>query len=235
VPAFSEIHARGESRRLVEAYVRSIRYLSFFTAPLFVLVFAGAAPIMRIWMGNGYRESSVIIQILCLGFLLNMVARVSAALCMAIEKPQYLMRGSLITIAVNIIASIALIRLLGFQGVAWGTVIAVNAGTVYFLNALHRSVHVSGREYLKATMPFLLVAACTMGVTALVFLALDVAFTQRNRLLEFALLMGHCVTFGCLYLVGVVQAKLFTDEDHAFFTERFPKIYRIVTVLVRRI
>ncbi|MDD5347346.1 MAG: oligosaccharide flippase family protein [Candidatus Omnitrophica bacterium] len=70
VPAFSEIHARQEHKKLVEAYLQSTKYLSCITAPLFLFVATSAGRIMDIWMGQGFGQSAIIIQILCELFLL---------------------------------------------------------------------------------------------------------------------------------------------------------------------
>jgi O-antigen/teichoic acid export membrane protein len=228
VPAFSEIAARGDRRKLIESYLRSTKYLTFFTAPLFVFVAALAGRIMFIWVGTGYEQSVGIIQILAAAFLVNMFARVSAALCLAIEKPEHLMNASLIMIFANIILSVVFIKLFGFPGVAWGTLVAVNAGTVYFLGKLHQNLSIPTGIYLKATWPF-----CRASLFAGAFIfAIDFSlrglFPPATRVVELAILFATGIIFSLVYLLALYSAKLFDADDSDFLRDKFPFLHRIL-------
>ncbi|MFA5100340.1 MAG: flippase, partial [Candidatus Omnitrophota bacterium] len=172
VPAFSEIEARGERKKLIESYLRSTKYFTFFTVPLFVFIAAAARRIMFIWMGLGYEQSVMVIQILAAAYVINMIARVSGALCMAIEKPEHMANASIIMIVLNIGLSVFFIKTFGFPGVAWGTLVAVNAGTVYFLWKLHRNLGIPAGMYMRVTAPFfaagLVAALFVYGIDAAV-------------------------------------------------------------------
>ena len=232
VPAFSEIEARGERKRLIESYIRSTKYLTFFTAPLFVFTAVSAGRIMFIWMGTGYGQSAMVIQILAAAFLVNMIARVSSALCMAIEKPDLLMNASLIVIVSNIMFSIVLIKLLGFSGVAWGTMIAVNAGTVYFLCKLHRYLSVPAALYLRATGPFFGLSLLAGACISLIDFLLKNPFPSMNRITEAFFLFVSGAIFSLVYLSAVYAAGLFDVNDKTFLKEKFPFIHRFFRVRI---
>jgi len=228
VPAFSEIETRGERKRLIESYLRSTRYLTFFTAPLFVFVAITADQIMFIWMGTGYGQSAMIIQIIAAAFLLNMIARVSSALCMAIEKPEYLMNASIIMLISNVPLSVIFIKLFGFAGVAWGTLVAVNVGTIFFLRQLHRNLSIPGALYLQATWPFcglsLFSGACILGID----IFLKRSFPAMNRVTELALFITTGAFFCAVYLAAVYRMRLFNANDFDFLKEKSPFIHRIL-------
>jgi O-antigen/teichoic acid export membrane protein len=232
LPAFSEIEAKGERRKLIESYVRSTKYLSFFTAPLFVFVVVAANRIMFIWMGTGYGQAVMVIQILAAAFLLNMLARVAAALCLAIEKPEYMMDSSLITVFANIILSIVLIKFMGFSGVAWGTMVAVNLGTVYFLWKLHSNLSIPPGLYMQATWPFCAASFFAGAGVFVVDLFLRRSFPFATRLAELGFFIVTGSVFCLVYLAAVYYAKLFDADDFNFFKDKFPFLNRVLLKLL---
>jgi O-antigen/teichoic acid export membrane protein len=228
VPAFSEIEAKGERRKLIEAYLQSTKYLTFFCAPLFIFVVVSAYRIMNIWMGQGYGLSAFLIQVLILSFAINVIASISSAVSMAMEKPQFMVRGSLITIVLNIPASIILIKLLGFSGVAWGTLVAVNLGTFYFLIRLHRELRLSLRQYGKSIAPFFLISILSGALIVLLDLFFSTVLGKISRLQEIIIFCSTVFVFIVAYLVGVYRANLFNVHDWLFFREKFPWVFNMV-------
>jgi len=233
VPAFSEIEARGERKRLIESYLRSTKYLTFFTAPLFVFIAVAANRIMLVWMGPGYEQSVVIIQILAAAYVVNMLARVSSALCMAIEKPEYMMNSSLIMIAANIGLSILFIKFWGFCGVAWGTLAAVNAGTIYFLWKLHKNLDIPAGLYMRVTIPFFVSAV----ISAVLVYSSDAAAYKlvpgTGRIFHLAFFLAIAALFSLVYLVCVYYSKLFDSNDSEFLKEKFPVVYSFLRSFIK--
>jgi O-antigen/teichoic acid export membrane protein len=140
MPAFSEIEAKGERGLLIQAYLRSTKYLSIIVIPLFIFLIVAAPRIIFVWMGSGYENAVLVVQILAIAWMLNAIAQSAGSLCMAINKPQLLGFASLLIIVLNIVFSIILIKSFGFYGAAWGAAIAVNAGGVFFLINIHRTL-----------------------------------------------------------------------------------------------
>jgi O-antigen/teichoic acid export membrane protein len=228
VPAFSEIEARGERRRLIESYLRSTKYLAFFTMPLFVFIAVCAHRIMFIWMGLGYAQAAAVIQILVAAYAINVLARVSGALCMAIEKPQYLMDASLIMIAANIPLSILFIRVFGFLGVAWGTMAAINAGTVYFLGKLHKKLALPAGAYIRVTVPFFVSSMIAAGVVYAGDMIVRTALPHMGRAGNLVVFAAAGAVFSLVYLGAVHYAGLFDANDSGFLKEKFPLAHRLL-------
>lgn len=228
VPAFSEIEARGERARLIESYLRSTKYLAFFSVPLFVFIAVAAHRFMFIWMGLGYDRSAVVIQILAAGYIINMLARVSGALCMAIEKPGYLMNASLIMIAANIPLSILLIKLFGFFGAAWGTMLAVNAGTVYFLWHLHKALAVPGKAYLRVTAPFFIASVIPAASVYALDSFVRFLWPHLGRIGHLSIFLATAVIFSLIYLVILYYSGPFDANDAVLVKEKLPFAYRFL-------
>ncbi|MCX7927433.1 MAG: polysaccharide biosynthesis C-terminal domain-containing protein [Candidatus Omnitrophica bacterium] len=220
VPAFSELSARQQRQKLIDVYLRSTKYLAFVTVPIFMAIAVQSHRIMRVWMGSGFEQAGLVIQILCSAYLLNMFARLSSAFAMSIEKTDIMMKSSLITIIVNIIASILFIKLLGFAGVAWGTAIAVNLGTWYFLRQLHKKINITWSAYTKVTMPFLGCGILAFFVQIILDIWLN--YFKTSRLIE-AVIMVACLIFSSvIYMILVLVVKIFDDTDRSFIKEKFP-------------
>jgi O-antigen/teichoic acid export membrane protein len=182
-------------------------------------------------MGFGYERSAAVIQILAGAFLLNMFARVSSALCMAIEKPEHMMNSSLIMIFSNIVLSMVFIKLIGFSGVAWGTMVAVNAGTIYFLWKLHKNLSIPAGIYLKATWPFCAAGFISGGIILVIDLLLRRSFPHATRVIELANFIATGAVFSMVYLSAVHYAKLFDANDSEFLKDKFPILHRMLRKL----
>jgi Na+-driven multidrug efflux pump len=152
---------------------------------------------------------------------------VSSALCMAIEKPGHMMNASLIMIFLNIVLSIVLIKLMGFSGVAWGTMIAVNAGTIYFLWKLHQNLSIPTGTYLKATWPFCAAGFFAGAIILVIDLFLRRSSPSATRVIELAVLIVTGSIFSLVYLAAVHYAKLFDANDSEFLKDKFPFLHRI--------
>jgi len=107
--------------------------MSAVTVPLFVFLMVVAPKVIFVWMGLGYGRSILVIRILSFGFLMNTIAQVAAAVCIAIDRPQFMSIASAIIVILSIALSIILVKIFGFLGIAWGSALSVNIGTLYFL------------------------------------------------------------------------------------------------------
>ncbi len=222
MPAFSEIEASGKREKLIESYTHCTKYLTFFTAPLFVFIIISAAEIMNVWMGAYYERSSLIIQILSAAFLINTIAQVAVAVCYAIDKPQIMVKGSLITIFSNVFLSIILVKIFGFLGAAWGTLLAVNLGTIYFLRELHRDLEVSFKKLVEISLPYLVICIFAAVIIFVIDLSMSSFHFVNNRATAFAILFARAMIFSIIYFFGVRFNKLFNVDDIKFIQKHIP-------------
>lgn len=222
MPAFTELEARGDRGTLINGYLRVTKYMTFICAPLFIFLIISAHDIMIIWMGVGYEKSSLIIQILAVGWMINMIAQVAASMCVAIDKPQFLATGSIIIIMLNIFLGIFLIKKFGFSGAAWGTSLAVMIGTIYFLVMLHNTLNISAKKLINITICYF--AICI--IAALPIFVIDTIIYRFNlpinRGMTLVVLIMRSLVFFSLYFTGVYYKKLFDEVDISFFKQRLP-------------
>lgn len=236
MPAFAEIEAMGDRPRLMEAYTRSLKYVSFFVMPAFIFLLISARQIMFIWMGPGYDMAAPIMQILAVAFLINTIAQVPASVSVSIDKPQMMAIGSIITMVANVILSGLCIKTFGFFGVAWGTLIAVNIGTIVFLATLHRDLKLSIKTMLKAVAPFFLICAFASGIIAGLWILIEHSglLANWNRIGALFAFTIKGIFFISLYLAGIYYVKPFSQSDISLIKEKMPVAGAIIVRMFTR-
>ena len=236
MPAFSEIEARGERSRLIEAYMRSMKYISFVIAPIFIYLAISAEQVIFIWLGYGYERSAVIIQILAGAFLINTIAQVPLSVSMAMDKPRLVAVGSLITIISNIILSGLLIKLFGFTGAAWGTLVAVNAGTIYFMARLNAEMRIPTKNLVRVVMPYFISCAAASTVIFMVnsFIGRSFFHPGPGRIESMVLFLAKGLLFLASYLVSVFWLKPFNADELEVIKRKIPFMSPIIARMINR-
>jgi O-antigen/teichoic acid export membrane protein len=222
MPAFSEIEANGERQRLVEAYLRSVKCLSLVTVPLFVFVIASAFQIMAIWMGQGYEMAGLIVQILALAWVMPTIAQVSVYVSFAIDRPQFMAASAVIVIALNLVLSFAFIKIFGFYGAAWGTMIAVNIGTAYFLYKLNVYLQASFKKFAGVILPYVAIGIASAAVVVFIDGIVALFHMHPGRLQMLAIFIARGAVFSALYLLGVIRFGLFDRADTELLRKLLP-------------
>lgn len=228
MPAFTEIEARGERGVLIDAYLRSSKYLTFVIAPLFVFIAVAAPYIMAAWMGQDYGKSAMVIRILAAGWAVNTVAQVSASVCMAIDRPQFMARGSIVIIVLSLVLSVILIKLYGFYGAAWGTTTALLIGTCYFIMILQKVLAVALKKLISSMLP-----SVAASLLAAIFLfgalgPISRVISPTGRLAALSALAIQGAIFSAVYFTAAYFFRVFDNEDIALFKKRFAVIRRIM-------
>jgi O-antigen/teichoic acid export membrane protein len=86
-PAFSSLSGLKE-RRLEEFYARSLKTVLLVMGPIVLLITLYASDLLSLWMGSDFAaKSSLVLQILAGGWLLNALAQMPANLLDAIGRP----------------------------------------------------------------------------------------------------------------------------------------------------
>lgn len=219
MPAFTELDIRQGRAQLVAAYMRSTKYLAFIIVPLFVFLIFSASRIMTVWMSQPCAQAAFVIRVLAAGWMINTIAQVATSMCVAINKPQFMARSSLIIVVLNLIGSTLLIKLFGFSGAAWGTMIAITTGTVYFTIELHRTLGISLKDFAAVTVPYVLTSCVATGVTMAAGMANPLTAMGMDRGWQAATLFVQGSIFTASYLTGVFVFKFFGKSDIVYLKQ----------------
>ena len=222
LPAASEMDAKQEKEKLQELYIKGSKYLIFVSFPLVFFVIASAHLIMLIWMDSGYQKSVWIIQLLAIGYLVNLIAGVGVSVATAVAKPEFQMRAALITAISNIILSIILIIMIGFIGVAIGTTVSLIIGPLYFFAKLHSHLQIPLRNFIRQVilMPLIasfLSALLIHGVNS----GIISANLPSNRLTNLCIFAFGGILFLGTYLAVILKSKYLDEYDLRLLKKHF--------------
>lgn len=225
LPAFSEVNAKGERAKLIDAYVRGTKYLSLITFPLFTFLIISAQHLMIVWMGQGYEKSAWIIQILAVGWLFNILIGIGCSVVQAIGKPEIQMRSSLINTILNLTLSVILIIKLGLVGVVIGTSISVFLSAGYFIIVLHKELKLSLMSFLREVTLHSLVTCISIGLPVWILsFVIQGLFLDSNRIISLTILLMQGILIFGFYLISLLYKKPFDETDIDFFNNKIPFI-----------
>jgi O-antigen/teichoic acid export membrane protein len=118
-PAFSNMTACKDRKKINMVTARSIKYLLTAMMPIVAILIIFSRDILMIWMGDDFaQESTGVFQLLSIGVLLNAVGFVPFALIQGIGRPDLTAKYHLVEFPVYAGVMFYLINLLGFKGAA---------------------------------------------------------------------------------------------------------------------
>jgi O-antigen/teichoic acid export membrane protein len=112
-------------------------------AVAFLLLNAGS--IIRLWLGRNFDQSTLLIQILAIGYAVNILGGTASQIGAGVGRPEFDMRSTILLSIANPLLSFLLVRRFGAPGAAAGTSIALVISVVYLLFAFHR-------KYLRTSL-----------------------------------------------------------------------------------
>jgi O-antigen/teichoic acid export membrane protein len=118
-PAFSSLDAWGEKEKLERLYARSVKFLLLCLGPLLVLIMIFARDILRLWLGNEFAlKSTLVLQILAVGVLLNSMALVPFTLIQGLGRPDVTAKFHLLELPLYLGVLWLLVERMGITGAA---------------------------------------------------------------------------------------------------------------------
>jgi len=224
LPAFSEIDAKGERKKLIEGYTRITKYISLIAIPIYTFIIISASQIMMVWMGPGYEKSFLVIQVLALGHLaLILSAGLGNPVLRGMGKPEYEMRANLINISINLPLSFFFIMKLGFMGAAFATMISWSISATYYFIKLHQILKIPIIAFIKTTFLKTILLCLFIGIITWKLITISQSFLlDFNRTISFIILIIQLSLFITLYLIGLYFIKPLDKIDVDILQNRLP-------------
>jgi O-antigen/teichoic acid export membrane protein len=129
-PAFSTLQGGKDGQRLGTLFARSVKYVLLTTGPAVVVVWLFAGEMLQIWLGADFvAESTVALQILAVGVLINSLAMTPYAFLQGVGRPDIPAKLHLIELPVYIGVAWILVSQFGISGAAgaWTLRVALDA------------------------------------------------------------------------------------------------------------
>lgn len=153
-PAFSSLGKNHSKKDLENIYARSVKALLLILGPAVVMILFFAKDIVLIWLGRDFaRESTMVLQILALGVLINSLAYIPFALMQGFNRPDIPAKFHLLELPVYIGLLWLLVREIGIAGAALAWTLRVTLDTALLFGAAWKSFDFSFRIFLKVRKP----------------------------------------------------------------------------------
>jgi len=228
MPAASEISAVKNQSALYNFYFRSSKYLILASTPFFLFGIFNASLILKAWLGEGYADSAKIIQVLALGYFVNVLTAVASTIALGMGKPEFEMKYSLLVAPLNIALSIILILKIGLVGACIGTAISLVIGAVFLFRMFHNYISTPLRNFAYLLWkPMLASILSNLLVILLNYLPRFWIF-MSPQIYSIVILLIKGIIFCVVYLVIIVAIKSFDKQDLDFVKQRLPIINRLV-------
>ena len=138
IPATSELGARNDKARILKAYLLASRYVVILTVALVAFVILEADSLLRLWLGSGFEQSVILVQVLAIGYGVNVMGGAASQTGAGIGRPEFDMKGTILLTVLNPILSLVLVREFGAAGAAAGTSLALIVAAGYLVILFHR-------------------------------------------------------------------------------------------------
>ena len=208
MPAAAAVE-RGMGPGTIERlYFLSQKYNTTLSFPLTAGLLLFAHPFVDLWLGPGYSRVAFTIQILSLGYLLNILSGPGFSILNGTGRPEYGVYSSLLAAFLNLSLSLILVTQFGYYGVVIGTFLSLVIGAGIFKWVFHRASGIPWNLTVQQIFlpPFLSVAVAAGLCVALLY-KLPVGGPFRLATIMSA--------FGVAYLLLLILCGYIRKEDSA--------------------
>ncbi|OGJ91616.1 MAG: hypothetical protein A2268_08930 [Candidatus Raymondbacteria bacterium RifOxyA12_full_50_37] len=166
VPRASELFATGARNTLQRIYRHGSRYLAILSSAAAALLIPTAGSILELWLRKpADRLEIFVFQAIMVGVAVQLTAGIGSSVIRGVNKPYFETIANTGMALVNVVFSLSLCLLYGMNGVAWGTVLSLVAGTIFFEVLVNRELQVDQSSFFLTdiAVPFLWSLACTVA------------------------------------------------------------------------
>jgi O-antigen/teichoic acid export membrane protein len=226
IPATSELGARNDRARILKAYLLASKYVAMLTVGLVAFVTLDAESMVRLWIGNGYGHLVILVQILAIGYGVNILGGAASQTGAGVGRPEFDMRSAILLAILSPLLSVALIFRFKVPGTAAGTSLALIIGVLYLLWAFHRNyVETSVWSMLREIYFRPLIAGALANLAVIGFHRILPVVVQLEdahlvwlgydlqRLCIFCRIMLDLAAFAPVYIVVLVTLRQVTAMD----------------------
>ena len=175
LPAVSRHATVGDTAGIRRTVSRGLAMMLVLTVPATVGLMVLATPIVQLLFERGHflpadtAATAAALRLYAIGLIGYSAVRIASPTFYAIGQSRTPALVSAGAIAVNVIASVALVRAIGFEGLALGTSIAAIVNAALLLGLLHRRIGgLEGRRLLttlaKVTVSSIVMAAAAVAI-----------------------------------------------------------------------
>lgn len=135
-PAFSTLEGIKDRQKLSSVFARSIKYILLTTGPIVIVIGLFAGEILQRWLGNDFAaESTVAMQMLAAGVLINSLALAPFALLQGAGRPDLPAKFYIIELPIYVLVAWLLVNNFGIAGAAGAWTLRVSLDALLLFGA----------------------------------------------------------------------------------------------------
>jgi putative peptidoglycan lipid II flippase len=226
LPQAARHAAVGDDGAVRETVTRGLALMLAVNIPAMFGLIVLAEPIVRVLFERGHFgaadtiSTAAALRLYAVGLIGYSTARILSPVFYALGRNQVPVAVSIMTIVVNVVGSLALVRFMGFRGLALSTSIAALANGALLLWLLRRPLRGVGGRHLLLTFVKTVIAAAVMAPIAfLVERASEAAVGSANLAAQATCLLG-AIGVGLLALALTARVLRIREFDDAFAMAR---------------
>ncbi len=212
VPAASELDTRENHRALCKLHLLGSKYLVSCSLPLAAFVVLHARPMIHVWVGPGFEPASVVLQLLAVGYFLNLVSGTASTIAIGMGRPGLEMRYGVVMAILNLGFSLFWIWVVGLYGAALGSALALGCGSLYFLYLFHGLIEQPLGSFVRLFRAPLAAALLAALLTVWVGSGLS-TFGELSRWQGGMQLVGRLALFAAVYLLAIWRMGYFSRDE----------------------
>lgn len=138
MPAASALEKGKGAQTIERLYHLSQKYNATLSFPLTAGLLLFGHPFVDLWLGPGYSRVAFTLQILSLGYLVNILSGPGFSILNGTGRPQYGVYSSLLAAFLNLTLGLILVIQFGYYGVVMATFLSMVIAAGFFKWAFHR-------------------------------------------------------------------------------------------------
>lgn len=218
-PAFSALAGTGQTVRLRSLYARSMKYVALGMAPLVAVAVVCSRAFFQAWLGPAFSaQSTVVMQVLAVGVLVNSVAFLPYTVLQAAGRPDLTAKSHLAEAPIALFATWYLTASFGINGAAVATCARVTLDLGLLVYATLRLGYLDWATLRAARGPQAVALAAALLVAATATLGVDGIIRQVSILVLATALWGGGVWLFAIDTVERARLMAFAAHPAALFT-----------------
>jgi len=204
-PQISQWNADASVDRIESVISRAIGIVLFVSVPAIVGAALYAESLLTLFFRPEYAIASTVLVILMIEKLFQSYNDIVGTSIRALDRPDLSARAIVVSVGVNLVASPALVLLVGFEGAAIAT------GGAWFLNAVLQTTYLS--RFVEITYPVRLVgwyAVASIGMGGLMFVVRRTVPVDGLAGLLAQITLGVCLYLAVSATIPTVRDQILT-------------------------
>ncbi len=217
-PHFTRLFSKGKFREAIDTWRLSIRKVAMLVVPISLVFVVAAEETIELLFTRDYLAASNVFRAYCVLSMMRVAA--FGPVIVAAGRPKLVFKAAAISFGSNVVISVPLLFIIGFEGPAVGTALAFIPGAAAYCWYIAKASGMHFREIFPVTDYLKVVAVGAVAAGAAAAFKLSFPFGAALRL------TGIAVVLLAVFVIVGSATRLIRREDWLFVGQWFSKKLR---------